>query len=89
MASEHSLSIEPLLRLNEGQLRLLLANEPPAIQRRVSALLRSSALTQLPSSLRQALAEHLMQLWSASALPSKDLIKERGGWWETLRSRFS
>jgi flagellar motor switch protein FliG len=80
--------IEMLRRLNDGQLRALLANEPPSVRLRILAMLRSSELIELPASLRKAVTDHLVQQWASSGLHMESAT-QRSRWWQALWRRVS
>lgn len=80
--------IETLRRLNDGQLRALLANEPPSVRLRILAMLRSSELIELPASLRKAVTDHLVQRWASSGLHTESPAR-RSRWWQALWGRVS
>jgi len=80
--------IETLRRLNDGQLRALLANEPSSVRLRILAMLRSSELIELPASLRKAVTDHLVRQWASSDLHTESHT-QRPRWWQALWGRLS
>jgi hypothetical protein len=79
--------IDKLRRLNDGQLRALLADESLSVRLRVLAMLRSSELIELPGSLRKALTDHLVRQWASSELPGEAPVQPKR-WWQALWRRF-
>jgi len=78
---------ESFASFNEGQIRLLLGTEHPAVQQRVIRLVRSRQLGSLATAVRSVVQEHLSQRLSATHLHAGSGRVKAARWWHRLGRR--
>ena len=73
--------------LSDSQLRVLLANEPHALQQRLLTAIQAGSFRHFPPALQKSITAHLTELWErngAHAAPTRKLRP----WWRQWVMRF-
>jgi hypothetical protein len=76
-----------LRTLNDGQLRILLAQESQSVQRRLLAAIRASDFGKFPPAVHKVITEHLVERWNTSAVHATSAVSKRPQWWNRLWRR--
>lgn len=78
---------QPLLQLNEGQVRLLLGAEHPAVQQHIAASVRRSQLNEFGPAVAQAIFGHLTRRLESNGIGgAADAQRPRRFWRRLLRA---
>jgi hypothetical protein len=73
--------------LSDSQLRVLLANEPHALQQRLLTAIRAGSFRHFPPVLQKSITAHLTDVWDRNGAHAAPARKPRP-WWRQWLTRF-